>query len=62
MKIENILAALPGQEVTTDVLLEKYAKGEESGAHDVRVRVARALASVEAPQAREHWEEQFLWA
>ena len=62
MKIENILAALPEQEVTTDVLIEKYAKGEEQTAHDIRLRVARALASVEAPADRERWEGEFLWA
>ena len=62
MKIENILAALPEQEVTTDVLIEKYAKGEEQTAHDIRLRVARALATVEAPADRERWEGEFLWA
>ncbi len=62
MKIEDLLAALPEQEVTTDVLREKYAKGDESSAHDVRKRVARALASVETEALREHWESEFLWA
>ncbi len=62
MKIENILAALPEQEVSVDVLLEKYAKGEEAGAHDIRLRVARALASVEAPAEQKRWEGEFLWA
>jgi ribonucleoside-diphosphate reductase alpha chain len=62
VKIENILAALPEQEVSVDVLVEKYAKGSESSAHEIRQRVARALASVEAPERREHWEAEFLWA
>ncbi|MBN9461895.1 MAG: adenosylcobalamin-dependent ribonucleoside-diphosphate reductase [Burkholderiales bacterium] len=62
MKIEDLLAALPEQEVTIDVLREKYAKGDESSAHEVRVRVARALASVEAEARREHWQAEFLWA
>ncbi|NLD67585.1 MAG: adenosylcobalamin-dependent ribonucleoside-diphosphate reductase [Limnobacter sp.] len=62
MKLENVLAALPEQEVTTDVLLEKYAKGDERTVHDIRARVARALASIEAPAQREHWEAEFLWA
>ena len=62
MKIEDILAALPEQEVTLDVLREKYAKGDESTAHDVRRRVARALASIETEALREHWEGEFLWA
>ena len=62
MKLENVLAALPEQEVTIDVLQEKYAKGDEQTVHDVRRRVARALASIEAPAQREHWEAEFLWA
>jgi ribonucleoside-diphosphate reductase alpha chain len=62
VKIENILAALPEQEVSTDVLLEKYAKGDEQTSHDIRARVARALATVEAPADRQRWEGEFLWA
>src|SRR5690606_34534605 len=62
MKIEDLLAALPEQEVTVDVLREKYAKGDESTAHDIRVRVARALASVEPAERQTHWEAEFLWA
>jgi ribonucleoside-diphosphate reductase alpha chain len=62
MKLENVLAALPEQEVTIDVLQEKYAKGDEQTVHDVRRRVSRALASIEAPTQREHWEAEFLWA
>jgi len=45
MKIDDLLAALPEQEVTLDVLREKYAKGDEKTARDTRQRVARALAS-----------------
>ncbi len=60
MKIENILAALPEQEVSIDVLLEKYAKGDEKTAGDIRARVARALASIETDYAR--WEKEFRWA
>ena len=62
MKIEDLLTALPEQEVTVDVLREKYAKGDEKTARDVRMRVARALASVEPAGRREHWEGEFLWA
>ncbi|MCZ7558864.1 MAG: adenosylcobalamin-dependent ribonucleoside-diphosphate reductase [Burkholderiaceae bacterium] len=62
MKIEDLLTALPEQEVTIDVLREKYAKGDEATAHDIRVRVARALASVEPAERQQHWEGEFLWA
>ena len=62
MKIEDLLAALPEQEVTVDVLREKYAKGDECTARDIRVRVARALASVEPAERQQHWQGEFLWA
>jgi len=54
--------ALPPQEVSIDVLREKYAKGDESSIADVRRRVAHALAAREAPDQREAWAERFLWA
>ena len=53
---------LPPQEVSIDVLLEKYAKGSESTPADVRARVARALAALEAPELQPRLEQQFLWA
>ena len=62
MKLENLLTALPDQEVTRDVLREKYAKGDETTARDVRERVARALASVEAGGQQDFWQGEFLWA
>jgi len=55
-------ANLPAQEISGEVLLEKYAKGQESTADEVRKRVAHALAAVEAEPKRKHWEERFLWA
>ncbi len=50
------------QEISLDVLLEKYAKGDEASIHDVQTRVAKALASVEQLDSRAYYEEQFLWA
>lgn len=55
-------ASLPPQEISGEVLLEKYAKGLEASVDEVRQRVAHALAAVEAEADRKHWEERFLWA
>ena len=51
---------LAPQPISAEVLLEKYAKGDEQTADDVRQRVARALAAVEAPERRAEWEQRFL--
>jgi ribonucleoside-diphosphate reductase alpha chain len=51
---------LPPQPISAEVLLEKYAKGDERSADDVARRVARALASVEPADRRTHWESRFL--
>ena len=54
------VVALPAQLITEEVLLEKYAKGDERSADDIRRRVARALAQAEAPEQRAQWEARFL--
>ena len=55
-------ASLQAQPISAEVLVEKYAKGDEVSVLQVRARVARALAAVEAPEQRGHWEDRFLWA
>jgi len=50
---------LPPQPISAEVLLEKYAKGDERSAEDVMRRVAQALAGVEAPERRAHWAARF---
>ena len=50
------------QAICDDILLEKYAKGEEVSILAVRSRVAQALASVEAKDKQQAWHSQFLAA
>ncbi|MCZ8253175.1 MAG: adenosylcobalamin-dependent ribonucleoside-diphosphate reductase [Hylemonella sp.] len=57
-----IAQALAPQDISTEVLMEKYAKGEERTILEVNQRVAHALAAVEAPEQRTHWEGRFLQA
>ena len=57
---QRLALALPEQPISHEVLLEKYAKGDERSADDVRARVARALAAVEAPAMRTQWEARFF--
>ena len=51
---------MQAQPISTDVLKEKYAKGDETTAEDIFHRVAAALASVE-PHPKQ-WEPRFLEA
>jgi ribonucleoside-diphosphate reductase alpha chain len=54
--------ALAPQQISEEVLLEKYSKGTEKTILDVNQRVARALADVEAPEHKKQWEAKFLQA
>jgi len=54
--------SIPEQAICDEVLVEKYAKGNERTVRDVRTRVARALASIETEDKRAYWEKKFLEA
>jgi ribonucleoside-diphosphate reductase alpha chain len=51
---------LEPQDISIEVLLEKYAKGDEKSLAELRQRVARGLAAQEKDPA--HWQERFFWA
>jgi ribonucleoside-diphosphate reductase alpha chain len=53
------IGALPAQPISVDVLKEKYFKDGEQTVGDLFDRVAKALASVEAPELRSDLEERF---
>lgn len=59
---DMLFPELAAQSISTEVLLEKYAKGDEKTVFDVRRRVARALASVEDRRQRARWESRFFEA
>lgn len=56
------IALAEPQVISTEVLQEKYAKGDESSVTQVRTRVATALAQVEDPKTRKKYAQEFLWA
>jgi len=62
MKLEQAHVLMDDQPISLDVLMEKYAKGDEKTADDVRRRVARGLAAVEVPGLRSEWERRFYEA
>ena len=60
--LQATVDTLPPQDISAEVLLEKYAKDGERSLDEVRARVARALAAAESPEQRAHWEAKFLEA
>jgi ribonucleoside-diphosphate reductase alpha chain len=58
-ELPTVSALLP-QQISQEVLLEKYSKGQERTILDVNLRVARALAKVESPEHQTKWEAAFL--
>ncbi|HWJ06340.1 MAG TPA: adenosylcobalamin-dependent ribonucleoside-diphosphate reductase [Steroidobacteraceae bacterium] len=69
MKLQSRDArSIPFQEASLDIWDKKYRLSAKDGTpidrtmDDTYKRVARALADVEAPEVREAWNEQFLWA
>ena len=56
------ITRLPAQEISTEVLIEKYAKDGETSIREVRARVAKALAGNENEDRRAFWEAKFLEA
>lgn len=50
------------QDISSEVLIEKYAKGGEQTPDELRERVARALAQAEKPADRARWAAAFLEA
>lgn len=52
---------LPPQQISIDVLIEKYAKGNETTQEEIFRRVARGVASAEkTPELQTLWEEKFF--
>jgi ribonucleoside-diphosphate reductase alpha chain len=58
----TLTQALLPQPISAEVLMEKYAKGDEATAEAVHARVAQALALAEQPAQRRHWEARFMEA
>ena len=61
-ELSALRGPMPAQEISLDVLAEKYCKNGEKTPEQVFQRVARALARVEAPEQQEAQYKQFRQA
>jgi ribonucleoside-diphosphate reductase alpha chain len=61
-QLANAHVNLAPQDISVEVLIEKYAKGEETSIGEVRQRVATALAEAESPEQQAEYAEKFCWA
>lgn len=60
MQNQSQSTTLPPQQISIDVLIEKYAKNGETSQEDIFKRVAKGIASVErTPELQEEWENKF---
>ncbi|GAA4013672.1 adenosylcobalamin-dependent ribonucleoside-diphosphate reductase [Actimicrobium antarcticum] len=63
VKSSSLASTMAPQEISTDTMLEKYAKGDERTLDDLRLRVAKGIAEPETTaKARKLWQTSFLWA
>ncbi|BCQ25627.1 adenosylcobalamin-dependent ribonucleoside-diphosphate reductase [Caballeronia sp. NK8] len=60
MAEDNPSTALAPQQFSIDVMLEKYAKGDETRVEDIYRRVARGVAQAEPKEARAKIEAEFV--
>ena len=58
--MSTITPDLPVQDISSEVLIEKYAKGGEQTPDELRERVAKALSIAEKPADRTRWAAAFL--
>lgn len=58
-----LVTTMEPQDISIETMLEKYAKGREKSLEDIRLRVSKGIAEVEADdETRKIWTEKFLWA
>jgi ribonucleoside-diphosphate reductase alpha chain len=60
MAEDNPSTALAPQQFSIDVMLEKYAKGDETRVEDIYLRVARGVALAEPKESRAKIEAEFV--